>query len=311
MDISNIYIFNFKNDKVNFPEYYHRVYFFNNEIVSYSTYKNGEFCSQKSIKINDFIDSIINISETDIFSNFNQSFNQCLNLFNDYEKNIEFKSRIRVMENTYRILDSIDIEFMKTDLYKKYSSLFNLILGIKVKYFKDDNDDYYFNRFSAYYLHTREPFFTKISEDKVSKHLMSCENSTELIAIFMHYFNLKLSKVEKDEFHKFFIPKIKYSNIKVGDYYKIIDKFDIDERNKKWYLKNPLLVEDLLGICIVGYIDSENIYLYKLDYNDMGLPYNFYKKMSLKDFLKFNFIKLEDNYHKHITETLYKLGIYK
>ena len=66
-----------------------------------------------------------------------------------------------------------------------------------------------------------------------------------------------------------------------------------------------------MGICIVGYIDSENIYLYKLDYNDMGLPYNFYKKMSLKDFLKFNFIKLEDNYHKHITETLYKLGIYK
>lgn len=306
MDISKIFLFNFKSDDKKFPCYYHNLSYFDNEIVCYETFENGQLLERNKIKITNFLDYIV-VCENEIFAYFNIDFDRCLNLYNEVEKYDNFKTRIRFSENTYRIFDSKDIEFMKTDLYKKYSNIFNLILGVKTKLFKDDNDDYFFNRYSAYYNNHMEPFFTKISGKDVSRHLMNCEQYSQLNMVFDYYFNLKLSQDEKEQFHNFFVPKIEICNIKVGNYYKIQDKYDNYYKQNTMYIQNPDFMEQLFGICVISYIDNRYVYLHKLDYNDMELRYRFYNKITLDEFIKLKPVKLIDNYHLNIVDILLKL----
>lgn len=291
MTIQEILLFNFQEDKEKYPILYHVVNDIKNGNIYYTTYRNFNFVQNNYCNFNECKNKIINVTKNEIFSIFNTDFNKAFALYDKPYENSFFKDRFRYNLQYYRILDQKDIEFMKTDLYKKHKKIFNLILGLKIKSFKIE-EDYFFNRVSPFYVHYKSPYFIKLSNDEICDSIVNCYNFLQIIKIFSFFFEKELTNKEKKEFELFYEPNLEKNNIKVGEKYHITECYKIKE---KLDFQNDQYIDELSVEIMVSYIDENYVYISKLNQRDMGNPFEYYKRVPLDKFYELKPVQIPNN----------------
>ena len=215
-----------------------------------------------------------------------------------YMKKYKKESEELKKRRLYRILDKTDIEFMNTDLYKKYPKIFNLMLGVKSFEYKDKDNNFYFARISPL-KSIPDCEFVKLSEDDVFTRAIRTDcNFEHNISSFA--LDILLSEEEKNFYINFFKVSYEKGRFAVGQFYRYIEEEDIKERNTIDYKKNSKLYEDILGIFVISYIGDKSLLLSKLDYYQYESAYDFRYELSFDEFNCMNFELLNQNYEEYV-----------